>query len=400
MADSSEGAGRASDRLLLATLSGNMLLDAVEVSLVVVAIPVIAADQGLSIWTAQWLVTGFAGGFALSLMLGRRITARLGRRRAYLAAMGVFAAASVIGGLASGPAVLIGTRVVKGACAALTAPTGLAIISSTFPDGPERRRAITVYSMFGATGFTVGVLLAGALLPLSWRLVYLVPAVVALGLLIVAVRVVPANAGAPQSVTGPLPRGQILPRSALGAACLNGIYQTLLVIVVLELNAAGASPTLTAIALLPACLPLVLVSPFSGRMIARVGTPRLVAAGAVAACAGCGWYAVGTSGSDYPSVILPALLLVEAGFCLSFAALNTQVLSGSDAHALPRVVPIYQTAVQLGTVLVLPSSMALAIASSGHHAPGVLLVAVAAVGVIAALLGVRDHRTPAPSQEA
>src|SRR5262249_20178732 len=132
-------------RALLLMLSGNMLLDALEVSTIVVAMPAIGGGLGLSPPAASWAMTGFALGFGASILPGGRLAARLGRRRVYLWALLVFALASIVGGLATGGPMLIATRVIKGICVAFTAPTGLAIIASSFEEGPARNRAVSVY---------------------------------------------------------------------------------------------------------------------------------------------------------------------------------------------------------------------------------------------------------------
>src|SRR3954462_10205602 len=134
--------GRA-PRALLLVLCASMLIDALEVSVVLPALPAVGRDLGLSLWGVQWVMSGFALGFAVLLLLGPRLTARYGARRPYLGALLLFAAASVAGGTTRSAAVLVATRVVKGACAALTAPTGLAIIAGAFPAGAPRRRAVT-----------------------------------------------------------------------------------------------------------------------------------------------------------------------------------------------------------------------------------------------------------------
>lgn len=273
---------------LLLILSGNMVLDAIEVSLVLVALPVIAGDLDLSLLTVQWLMSGFALGFAALLTTGRRLAARFGRRRVYFAAMLGFAVASVAGGLADGPALLIATRVVKGACAALTAPMGLAIIGTAYPEGPERRRAVSVYSLFGAAGFTAGLLLSGALLEAGWRWIFLLPAPVALLLLLWGLRLVPREEDVPPPpATGrarpPGAREAVLLRTCLGAAALNGTYHGLLFLLTFQTQAElGLSPWLGALALLPACVPLAVTVPFAGALVRRYGTGRLIALGAAA----------------------------------------------------------------------------------------------------------------------
>ncbi|XMA39270.1 MFS transporter [Streptomyces albogriseolus] len=226
------GAGR---RALLFVLAGNMLIDALEVSVVLVALPAMGRDLGLSMYGGQWMMSGFAAGFAALLLLGPRLAARWGRRRVYLAALTVFIAASLAGGLTDEGAVLAATRVVKGMCAALTAPTGLAIIGTVFRPGPEQSRAVSVYSLFGAAGFTVGLLSSGALTELSWRWNPVFPAPFAVLLLLAGVRLVPGDTGRTSAeplrpAMARLVRNGPFVRSALCAATLNGTYLGLLLL--------------------------------------------------------------------------------------------------------------------------------------------------------------------------
>ncbi|KUO13115.1 MFS transporter [Streptomyces sp. DSM 15324] len=180
-------------RGLLFVLSGNMLLDALEVSVAVVALPSIGADLGLSLTALGWVVSGFALGFGGLLLLSARLVAELGRRRVYLAGLLVFAVASVLGALATSGPLLIAGRIVKGCCAALTAPTGLAIIADAFPAGPARNRAVSVYALFGAGGFSAGLVLSGLLTEVSWRWTFLFPGPVALVLFLCGLRLIPGR---------------------------------------------------------------------------------------------------------------------------------------------------------------------------------------------------------------
>ncbi|MGY5122462.1 MFS transporter [Streptomyces sp. 900105755] len=176
---------------LLLVLAGNMLIDALEVSVAVVALPAIGTDLGQPPTVTQWAMTGFAAGFGGLLLFGARVVTLLGRRRVYLAALLAFAAASVLSALAHDPWLLLATRLAKGFCAALTAPTGLAIITSTFPEGRPRSRAVSVYTLFGAGGFTAGLLLSGWLTETSWRWAFAFPAPVVLLLFACGLRLVP-----------------------------------------------------------------------------------------------------------------------------------------------------------------------------------------------------------------
>ncbi|MEU9354683.1 MFS transporter [Streptomyces griseoloalbus] len=382
--------------LLLFVLSGNMLLDAIEVSVVLMALPTVGSRLGLSPWGVQWLMSGFALGFAAMLLAGPRIAARAGRRPVYLGAMLVFGLASVAGGLVSGPAALVAVRVVKGCCAALTAPAGLAIINDTFPDGPERRRAVSVYSLFGAAGFTAGLLLAGLLVESSWRWTFLFPAPVALVLLVCGMYVLPsgpAGGPAPRTPRLALLRDRVLLRSALGAASLNGTYQSLLVLMTFQAQQRlGWTPWQTALALLPACVPLALTVPFAGRLVARYGTGRLIVLGALFPFLGCVLYLAKPEGSPYALGMLPALLLVEAGFCCAFTALNIQATASVRATDRGAAVSLYQTGVQLGAGILLPL-VALPLTYADGYRPALLIVTAAgALGVAAAVIG-RGTRT-------
>ncbi|WP_329140044.1 MFS transporter [Streptomyces sp. NBC_01476] len=384
---------------VLFILSANMILDAIEVSLVLVALPTIGTALGLDLWTVQWLMSGFALGFAALLVLGPRLNARLGRKRVYLVAMLLFAAASVAGGLTDSAGVLIATRVVKGLSAALTAPTGLAIIGTTFRNGPQQRRAVSVYSLFGAAGFTVGLLLSGALLAESWRWTFLFPAPVALVLLFSGMRLIPPDQGrapAPRIEPALLRNGPLL-RSAVGAATLNGTYQSLLLLLVFHTQRQlGWSPWQSALALLPACVPLAVTVPFAGAMTARWGTGRLIALGAATPVLGYALFLARPTGS-YLTAMLPTLLLVGAGFVLSFAALNMQATGALPAADRAAAVPLYQTAVQLGAVLMLPATAWFLGSHHGYRPALSFITAVGAIGLLAALSGLRiSHRQVAP----
>ncbi|MFJ9946678.1 MFS transporter [Kitasatospora sp. NPDC091207] len=395
-------------RALLAVLAGNMLIDALEVSVLLVALPAIGDDLGRSPWQTQWVMSGFALGFAAMLVLGPRLTARWGRRKVYLAALIVLLGASVAGGLADNGGLLVLVRVVKGMCAALTAPTGLAIISATFREGADQRRAVSTYSLFGAAGFTIGLLSSGALTGLSWRWDLVLPAPVALLLLVAGWRLVPDDrgrlregAGARVPLAALLGNGRLV-RGAVCAATLNGTYLGLLLLVTYQLHREhGWDSWATAVGFLPACVPLAVSLPFAGRMIGRFGTDRLIVTGAVTSGLGCTAYALRGAPDSYVLGILPTLLLMEAGFVLSFAALNMSAVSGVPDAQRARAVRLYQTAVQLGAVLVLPAVAVLigpTEGGGGYRAAALLLMAVGGIGALAALTGARSRPSPRPGR--
>ena len=165
---------------MLIVLGGALCLDALDVSMVGVALPSIRTALGLSTSSLQWVVSGYVLGYGALLLLGGRAADLLGRRRVFLTAVAAFAVLSLLGGLTSVPSLLIGARFVKGVAAAFTAPAGMSLLTTTFPEGPMRNRAFSIYSVFGGSGFSLGLVLSGLLTAVSWRWTLLVPAPVAL----------------------------------------------------------------------------------------------------------------------------------------------------------------------------------------------------------------------------
>src|SRR4051812_32170000 len=178
---------------LLAVLCGVLFLDGLDVSMVGMALPSIESDLGLTTSQLQWIVSGYVLGYGGFLLLGGRAADLLGRRRVLLIALAVFTVASALGGLASDGTVLVATRFLKGAAAAFTAPAGLSIITTQFAEGPERNRALSIYTATGASGFSLGLVMGGLLTELGWRWTFLLPVPFAVGLLVAGRRLVPRD---------------------------------------------------------------------------------------------------------------------------------------------------------------------------------------------------------------
>ena len=238
-------AGQWSPRLwaILLVLSGAICLDALDVSMVGVALPSIRTALDLSTSSLQWVVSGYVLGYGGLLLLGGRAADLLGRRRVFLAALAVFAVASLFGGLVSSPELLIAARFIKGIAAAFTAPAGLSLLTTTFHEGPMRNRAISIYSAFGASGFSLGLVLSGLLTEVSWRWTLLVPAPVALITLAAAIPAIPRDT--PQEARQPgrgAPARHRRRFDVPGAVTISGAM-LLLVYTVVEAQQAGwASP--------------------------------------------------------------------------------------------------------------------------------------------------------------
>src|SRR5919106_866021 len=160
---------------MLITLCIVLFLDGLDVSMIGVALPSIGAERDLSTSSLQWLVSGYVLGYGGLLLLGARTADLFGRRKVFLIALAVFALASLAGGLVSSGPLLVLTRFIKGLAAAFTAPTGLSIITTNFAEGPARNKALSIYTVFGAGGYSSGLLFGGLMTGVGWRWTFLLP---------------------------------------------------------------------------------------------------------------------------------------------------------------------------------------------------------------------------------
>src|SRR5215211_2988268 len=179
--------------MLMAVLCGVLFLDGLDVSMVGMALPSIESDLGLTTSQLQWIVSGYVLGYGGFLLLGGRAADLLGRRRVLIAALAVFTVASALGGVVNDGTLLVITRFLKGAAAAFTAPAGLSIITTNFAEGPERNRALSIYTATGASGFSLGLVAGGLLTELGWRWTFLLPVPIAVVLLALAPRFLPRD---------------------------------------------------------------------------------------------------------------------------------------------------------------------------------------------------------------
>ncbi|HEV2258334.1 MAG TPA: MFS transporter [Streptosporangiaceae bacterium] len=146
-----------------------------DFSIVNVALPSIERELHMPPDAVQWIVTGYAISFGGLLILGGRAADLLGRRRMFVIGLIAFALASLAGGLAQDPVLLISARVIQGAGAAIVAPAALSLITTSFPEGAERTRAIGLYGAISSVGFVSGQVLGGVLVEFTnWRAVFLV----------------------------------------------------------------------------------------------------------------------------------------------------------------------------------------------------------------------------------
>ena len=159
----------------LALILAASFMVVLDFSIVNVALPSIQRELGFSGSSVQWIVTGYAISFGGLLILGGRAADLFGRRRMFIAGLLLFTAASLAGGLAHDPVLLVASRFVQGMGAALVAPSALSLITTGFAEGRARTRALGLYGATASLGFVAGQVLGGVLVQFtSWRAVFLV----------------------------------------------------------------------------------------------------------------------------------------------------------------------------------------------------------------------------------
>jgi EmrB/QacA subfamily drug resistance transporter len=406
--------GRAWATLLV--LCAALFLDALDVSMIGVALPSIRADLGLSISSLQWVVSGYVLGYGGFLLLGGRVADLLGRRRMFLISLAVFLVASALSGLTDDGTMLIATRFIKGVAAAFTTPAGLSIITTSFAEGPARNKALSIYAATGATGFSLGLVFSGLLTELDWRWVLFLPVPLALLTLVAAIRLVPDTGrpsraarsfdiagavtitaamlllvytvveapnvgwGAPRTLasllgvavllasfiaielkaSAPLVRLGILRsgslvRANLGAMSLLGSwfgFQFIATLYMQELR--GWSALETGLAIFPGgALVAVLAPRVTPRLVERFGVTRVILTGLASTAVGFSLFLPIGMGSSYVPAMLPTFILGGIGFALAYGPLTIAATSGISPEEQGLAGGLVNTSFQFGGALVL-----------------------------------------------
>ncbi len=168
----------------LVLISVAQLMVVLDATIANIALPYIGKDLGIAQANLSWVVTGYSLAFGGLLLLGGRLGDLYGRRRLFMVGVTIFAVASLLGGVAQNEVMLLGARGLQGLGAAIASPTALALITTTFPSGPQRNRAFSVYAAMSGAGAAVGLILGGWLTGLEptilgtvvdgWRLTFLI----------------------------------------------------------------------------------------------------------------------------------------------------------------------------------------------------------------------------------
>jgi EmrB/QacA subfamily drug resistance transporter len=388
---------------LLAIVLASYLMIVLDVSIVITALPKIHHALGFSATSLSWVQNAYTLAFGGLLLLGARAGDLLGRRRMLVAGIAVFTVASLAAGLAQSAVWLLVARAVQGAGAAIAAPSTLALLTTGFPEGPRRTRAVAYYGAVAGGGGSVGLVLGGILTSwLSWRWGMFINVPIGIALVLLAPRYLPETprrtgrfdlAGAAASTLGMTAIVYGIVRAAtdgwgdtltlvsllVGAALLvlfvvterraeqpitplrlfasrerTGAYAARILFVGAMFGmfffltqylqgVAGYSPIEAGVAFLPLSLTMfsmVLVVP---RLVERYGNARLLAAGVVFALVGMAWMSRITADTAYaPGILLPMIILgIGAG--AAFTPLTASGVAGvapQDAGAASGLVNV------------------------------------------------------------
>lgn len=174
---------------VLAIIMASYLMIVIDVSIVITGLPQIQADLGFSHTGLSWVQNAYTLAFGSLLLLGARAGDLLGRRRMFVAGLGLFTLASLAIGVAQNPAWLLTARAVQGMGSAVLAPSTLALLSTHFAEGPERTRALSLYAAAAGIGATLGLVLGGLFADLfSWRAGFFINLPIGITLMVAARR--------------------------------------------------------------------------------------------------------------------------------------------------------------------------------------------------------------------
>ena len=419
--------------LLLVTVCLAQFMVTLDVSIVNVALPSIRDGVGFSATGLQWVVNAYTWSFAGFLMLGGRAADLLGRRRMFVAGVGLFSGASLLCALASDPGLLIAARALQGIGGAIVSPTSLSIVSSSFAEGRERNRALGLWTAAAGLGGTSGAILGGVLTSgLGWASIFVINIPVGALVLLSGRRVIPADAPAAPArghfdvsgallVTGGLValtygivRTESLGWGAVGVlapvaagALLLGLFglvegrlarvplvplrvfrmsqlRTSNLVVLLLYSAQfamfffltlymqqvlGMSALEAGFGFAPLTLAVVVGSSIAPRLVQRFGVRAALTAGMLVGATGLGILSGVDAGGSYATQVLPGGVLATLGLGLSLVPATIGAVQGVESHESGLASGLLNTSRLLGGALGLAVLGTLATAHT-HHAVG------------------------------
>jgi EmrB/QacA subfamily drug resistance transporter len=411
--------------LLLCTVQ---FMDIIDSSIMNVALPSIRAELGFSQQRLQWVLSGYLVTYGGFLVLGGRAADLFGRRRLLVAGTILFAVCSLAGGLATNAGMLVGARIAQGIGAALMAPAGLSILTTTFTEGKDRTRALGVWGAVSGVAAAAGVFFGGVLSEgPGWRWVLFVNIPVCVLIVVAAFRLVagerrrarPATLDVPGAVlvtagmlllvyalvkapdvgwgnrhtigelgTAALllvafvvverrTRQPLFPFSIFrikGLAAANatqliafaGFLSMFFFLTLYMQNVLGYTPIQSGSAYLPVTAGIILAAGISSQLIPRIGTRPIIVAGTLIAAVGM--YSLSRVPVDgtYVTDLLPGLAVMSIGLGAVFVTVTTAANAGVPANQAGLAAGLLNTSLQLGSAIGLAVFSAIATARTNR----------------------------------
>jgi EmrB/QacA subfamily drug resistance transporter len=396
--------------LALAVLAAAQFMVILDATIVNVALPAIQKALGFGgASDLQWVVTAYALAFGGFLLLGGRLADLFGRRRVFMAGVVIFALASLAGGFAQNPGMLIVFRAIQGLGGALLAPSALSLVLTIFKEGPERNRALGLWAMVAGGGGAVGLLLGGVLTQyLDWRWIFFINVPIAIVVLLLALRFVPKSLPTERkgmdilgavTVTGSLMAlvyalAQVPTHGWGGAVTLWSLAASgvlMVAFVVNELvrkqplirlgifkrrNVSGGtiiqllmpaalfgmffylsiylqqilhySPTMTGVADVPFTLILIVVAGTLSRHIAKLNPKPILVVAPLIVGAGLLWFSRMPVHANYWTDIFPGVALMAVGMAMVFVTTTIVTTTGTSQEESGLVSGLLNTGQQIG----------------------------------------------------
>lgn len=416
--------------IILAIIAVCYLMISVDATVVNIALPKIQQDLRFSRTGLSWVINGYTLAFGGLLLFGGRIGDILGKRRMLTLGTLIFTAASLVGGLANSPGLLITARAVQGVGAALAAPSTMSLIVTNFAEGAPRHKALSVYSATAGAGGSLGLILGGVLTDwASWRWVLFINVPIGLAVALLAPRYIrePQHRrsrvdylGTVTSTVGMVALVYAFIRvpdhgwgdgATIGAFLLAGALLAGFLVIetkidppilplrlfahrnrssaylnVLLLTASmlgmffflsqyvqdvlGFGPAESGCAFLPMTLGMFATVTRVPKLLKRFGARLLMIAGAALMTGAFFWFTRLTEESAFWTGVFGPLLLFGIGMGLSFMPMNVTVMGGVEPKDAGAASGVLQTMMQLGGALGLGILVTVFGTASGNAAGG------------------------------
>jgi EmrB/QacA subfamily drug resistance transporter len=409
--------------VILALLVTAQFVIVLDFSIVQIALPTMRTELEISLADSQWIVSAYGLTFAGLLLLSGRMSDLYGRRKLFSIGLVVFALSSLAGGVAPSEQILIAARAVQGIGAAIASATGLSLIAVSFSEGPERNRALSVFSAASSAAFAAGVILGGVLTgSLGWRSVFFInvpigiiaalltprfisesrgqvtnrhldlpgaaSVTIGLSLLVYALTeaantslvsvgtleflalavavlggffVIESRARSPLVPLSFLRRGTVFTANTIAVLTVADMSGMVFLLTIYLQQIRGFSALSAGIAFLPTALVFLVVAGYlSARFVTRFGMKDVLVSGMLLLAVGFLLMSRITLDTSFFSYLLPSMLVASFGAALAFTAFNIAALSGAKQGEEGLASGLVNTSTQVGGPIGLAISVTVA----------------------------------------